>query len=253
MVAGGRSRAWVALLLVAIGARPTAAAASEGESLGPVLVAPLQGSEQHRAARGAEVDLALRDSLRARGIAAVEVDPVLGHALVACESRACVVQALGAAGARSSVVPALWARKGGGTELTLTLVRTEGRNLNVSGPVEGAAGPAAARLLDTLLGVGGATAPEVDPAGSAQRRQPNAWKAGPLLLLAGGTAAFVAIGVGAATKGEQQLDTTAVAVWSAVGAAAIAGGVAWRVVGAKRRRAAEVGLGPAKIDLRLRF
>ena len=73
-------------------------------------------------------------------------------------------------------------------------------------------------------------------------------------MLAGGSAAFIAIGVGAATKSEnQQLNTSAVAAWSAIGAAAIAGGIAWWVVGAKRRRAGAVGLRPTGIDLRLRF
>ena len=87
--------------------------------------------------------------------------------------------------------------------------------------------------------------------------------AGPAVLVAGGAAAFVAIGVGAATKNaDQQMNTSAVAAWATIGAAAIAGGVAWWVVGQKRRRkkhesggvlVPELALFPSKIDLRLRF
>jgi hypothetical protein len=82
-------------------------------------------------------------------------------------------------------------------------------------------------------------------------------------LIAGGAAAVVAIGVGAGVKGDdQQLNPSAVAAWAAVGAAAIGGGMAWWVVGEKRRRksgdlwgalAPELALHPTKIDLRLRF
>jgi hypothetical protein len=86
------------------------------------------------------------------------------------------------------------------------------------------------------------------------RGRPHAWKAGPIALLAGGAAAFIAIGVGAATKrDDQQLNRAAVATWSALGSAAIAGGIAWWVVGAKRRRAPKMTLRPGGIDLRLRF
>jgi hypothetical protein len=74
-------------------------------------------------------------------------------------------------------------------------------------------------------------------------------------LLTGGAAAFVAVGVGAATKGAgEQLNTAAVAGWSGVGAAALAGGIAWWVVGAKRRRQAPtITLHPGGVDLSLRF
>ena len=82
-------------------------------------------------------------------------------------------------------------------------------------------------------------------------------------MIVGGAAAIAAIGVGAGVKGDdQQLNASAVAAWAAVGAAAIGGGIAWWVVGEKRRRkngdsrgalAPELGLHPSKIDLRLRF
>ena len=58
----------------------------------------------------------------------------------------------------------------------------------------------------------------------------------------------------AATKGQdEQLNTSAVAGWSVAGAAAIGAGIAWWVVGAKRRRAPTISLRPTGIDLRLRF
>ena len=68
-------------------------------------------------------------------------------------------------------------------------------------------------------------------------------------------AAELAIGFGAATKGAgEQLNAAAVAGWSAVGAAALAGGIAWWVVGAKRRKQAPtITLHPTGVDLSLRF
>ena len=95
------------------------------------------------------------------------------------------------------------------------------------------------------------------------RGRPRAWMAGPIVLIGGGVAAFVAIGVSAGVKSDnQQLNTAAVAAWATIGAAAIAGGAAWWVVGERRRRperesagalAPEIALRPTKIDLRLRF
>ena len=92
---------------------------------------------------------------------------------------------------------------------------------------------------------------------------PHAWKAGPVVLIAGGAAAVIAVGVAAGIKDDtQQLNSGAVAAWSAVGAAAIAGGIAWWVVGEKRRQrkteptsalAPTIAFHPTGIDLRLRF
>ena len=78
--------------------------ASEGAGVGPVLVAPLQGSESLRVSHAAEVEESLVRALSSRGLAVAEADAVLGHALVACQSRACVEKALTAAGAEASVV-----------------------------------------------------------------------------------------------------------------------------------------------------
>ena len=82
-------------------------------------------------------------------------------------------------------------------------------------------------------------------------------------MIVGGVGVFVGVGVAAGIKSDsQQLNTAAVAAWSAVGAAAIGGGVAWWVVGEKRRRrkvgstgvlAPAIGFRPSGIDLRLRF
>ena len=100
-----------------------------------------------------------------------------------------------------------------------------------------------------------APAPEPEPEPEPAKKHPHAWKAGPIVLLAAGAAAFIAVGDGAATKGDhQQLNSAAVGVWSAVGAAAMAGGITWWVVGAKRRqRAPTLALHPRGVDLRLRF
>jgi hypothetical protein len=180
---------------------------------------------------------------------------LLGQAVVACQTPECVEQALDAAGAELAVVPAIWARDGG-EELTLTLVQRLTRNLNASASVGDDPSAAAAALVDELLARRAvpALASAPAPTSAPEAKHPHAWKAGPTLLITAGAAAFVAIGVGAATKSDtQQLDTTAVAAWSAVGAAAIAGGIAWWVVGSKRRRAPAVSLRPTGIDLRLRF
>ena len=137
---------------------------------------------------------------------------------------------------------------------------------------------AAEDLLDQLLARQAATGAVAEPAvaepreldasrhsgGSASEvAHPHAWKAGPILLIAGGVTAFVAVGVAAAIRSDdQQLNTAAVATWSAIGAAAIGGGTAWWVVGKKRRqqgteagriKAPAIGLSPTRIDLRLRF
>ena len=95
------------------------------------------------------------------------------------------------------------------------------------------------------------------------RGRPHAWKAGPIVLIAGGVAAFVAIGVGAGTLDDhQRLNGSAVGAWAAMGAAAIGGGIAWWVVGERRRRkkgdpraalTPELAFQPTKIDLTLRF
>ena len=223
----------------------------------PVLVTPVQGSESLRAERQERVADAVGRALEARGYSVAVSQEILSQAVVACQSPECVEQALDAAGAEFAIVPAIWLQESGDMELTLTLVQRLGRNLNASGPVGEDLSAAASTLVGDLLAQRAASvpvrasAPEPAPA----PKHPHAWKAGPIILIAGGAAAFIAIGVGAATKRDnQQLNTTAVAVWSAVGAAAVAGGIAWWVVGSKRRRKAPtVGLHPSGIDLRLRF
>lgn len=186
-------------------------------------------------------------ALESRGYALASPEEPLGQAVVVCQTPECITQALDAARVELAVVPALWSEEGEAPELTLTLVQRLGRNLNASAPLGSELSAAASVLVDELFMQRAAPAPA--------KKHPHAWKAGPSVLLAGGAAAFIALGVGAATKGEhQQLNTAAVAAWSAVGAAAIAGGIAWWVVGAKRRRGApSVALYPSGFDLRLRF
>jgi hypothetical protein len=238
----------------------------------PVLVAPVQGSEALRTQHADRVASAVRQALEARGHDVTVAQESLGHAVVACQTPECVEQALDAAGVAFAIVPALWSRTSGGEELTLTLLQRTGRSLNASGAVGDDLPVTAADLIDELFAkrlAAEAASPSVEAGAPAPERarapatHPHAWRAGPILLIAGGAAAFVAIGVAAGVKSEsQQLDSAAVAAWSTVGAAAIAGGIAWWVVGEKQRRkrsesasaaSRAVCLRPTGIDLKLRF
>jgi hypothetical protein len=194
-------------------------------------------------------------------------EELLRQAVVACQTPECVEQALDAAGAAFAIVPAIWSRESGGEELTLTLLQKSGRNLNANGVVGEDLSGTAANLVDELLARRAAAVPAVAvvPAAAApsEPAHPHAWKAGPIILIAGGTGALIAVGVAAGIRNDtQQLNTGAVAAWSAIGAAAIAGGIAWWVVGEKRRRpraesthplAPAIAFSPTGIDLRLRF
>lgn len=266
---GGRKLVGVtAVAVLCTGPVPYAASASEPESSKgasrPVLVTSVQGSESLRAERHGRVFDSVRRALQARGYKVHTAQELLGRAVVACQSPECVAQALDAAEAEFAVVPAIWSESSGGEELTLTLIQRSGRNLNASRPVGADLSAAAAALVDDLLAQRALSAQvsvvAVDVAPKPKR--PHAWKAGPIVLIGSGAAAFIAIGVGAAARREdEQLNTSAVAAWSAIGAAAVAGGVAWWVVGAKRRRRAgqaaafppTLAVQPARIDLRLRF
>jgi hypothetical protein len=241
-----------------------------------VLLGPVQGSRSLRAAHRADVVLALRRALEARGLAALEPQITAADELIDCQTPECVERVLDAAGAELAIVPAIWSRGDGSRELTLTLLQGSKRSLNASGTVGDELAGVADGLVGDLLGqravlAAASAAASMDvpasarslPRGTDGSRRPHAWMAGPAVLVAGGAAAFIAIGVGAATKNaDQQMNTSAVAVWAALGAAAIGGGVAWWVVGQKRQRKThgsagalvpELALFPSKIDLRLRF
>jgi hypothetical protein len=236
----------------------------------PVVVSPVQGSEAARERHGERVAGAVRRALWARGYEETGSQELLGQAVVACQTPECVEQALDAASAAFAIVPAIWSRLSGGEELTLTLVQRSGRNLNASGVLGGELSATTAGLVDELLEQQAAAmaalasaAAAVALPGPTEPNHPHAWKAGPAILIAGGTAAVVAVGVAAGIRTDtQQINTAAAAAWSAIGAAAIAGGVAWWVVGEKRRRkktqpagarTATMALHPTGIDLRLRF
>ncbi|MDH3655782.1 MAG: hypothetical protein OEN21_16065, partial [Myxococcales bacterium] len=227
---------------------------------GSVLVAPVQGTASVRAQNGARVAAAVRRGLEVHGYHASRSQELLGRALVACQTPECIEQALDAAGAMFAIVPAIWLRESGGQEITLTLVKRSGRSWNATGVVGDDLAEVTVGLVEGLLARRAAavagTAAETETAAAAEngagneivtgtgtaarqagRGRPHAWKAGPIILIVGGAAAVVAIGVGAGVKGDhQQLDASAVAAWAAVGAAAIGGGIAWWVVGEKRRR-----------------
>ena len=235
-----------------------------------VLVAPVQGSEAARVRHGERVLGAVWRALLARGYREAVSPELLGSAVVACQIPECVEQALEAADAAFAIVPAIWSRESGGEELTLTLVQRSGRSLNANGVVGDDLPGVAADLVDELLARRAATGPSRNVEAAPPSRSsasgpahPHAWKAGPIILIAGGAAALVAVGVAAGIRNDtQQLNTGAVAAWSAIGAAAIAGGIAWWVVGEKRRRreaksttalVPAIAFRPTGIDLRLRF
>lgn len=264
----------LALLCVAgLAAVPVEAQESEAGSAGAsvsVLLAPVQGSRSRRDQDGARVAAAVRGAFEARGYQVSGSQELLGRAVVACQTPECIEQALDAAKAGFAIVPAIWSRKSGGEEVTLTLVQRSGRSLNASGMVGDELFGVTDGLVEELLarregaGTETGTGAETETGGrGGERGRPHAWKAGPIVLIAGGAIAIVAIGVGAGVKNDnQQLNTSAVAAWAAVGAAAIGGGIAWWVVGERRRRkngdaaaalAPELALQPTKIDLRLRF
>jgi hypothetical protein len=249
---------------------PGSASVPAAESVSvSVLVAPVQGSEAARVRHGERVLGAVWRALSARGYREAVSPELLGSAVVACQTPECVEQALEAADAAFAIVPAIWSRESGGEELTLTLVQESGRSLNANGVVGDDLPGVAANLVDELLTRRAAAGPsrEVEAAPPSRSSasgpaHPHAWKAGPIVLIAAGAAAFVAVGVAAGIRNDtQQLNTGAVAAWSAIGAAAIAGGIAWWVVGEKRRREPEsttavvpaIAFRPTGIDLRLRF
>lgn len=263
--------AWVVVMAAGpVGAQGSVAGSASAR--GSVLVAPVQGSEAARVQHGERVLGAVRRALEVRGFEVTGSQGLLGQAVVACRTPECAEQALDASGAVFAIVPAIWSRESGGEELTLTLVQRSGGNLNASRVVGDDLSGTAVDLVDELLArrveAGSAAPRELDalhrPRGPRPgERHPHAWKAGPIILIAGGAGAFIAIGVAAGVKSDsQQLNTAAVAAWSVIGAAAIGGGIAWWVVGEKRRRqraeptralAPAIAFRPARIDLRLRF
>jgi hypothetical protein len=286
MVAWGDRLAVAVVLCVVIDPGPVAAQGLGGVSepgsappsqtvpvpvKGSVLVTPVQGTETLRVQHGERVAGAVRGALRARGYPETGSQEWLGHAIVACQTPKCVEQALDAARAAFAIVPAIWSRESGGEELTLTLVQKSGRNLNANGVLDDDLPGVVAALVDELLERRGAPVVAAASEGAAPSEaasavapsHPHAWKAGPIILIAGGAAAVVAVAVAAGIRTDtQELNTAAAGAWLAIGAAAIGGGIAWWVVGEKRRRTKTQPSGalpltmavhPTGIDLRLRF
>jgi hypothetical protein len=119
-----------------------------------------------------------------------------------------------------------------------------------------------------------APASVIDPvaraAGLADEPKPaNYWKAGPALLLAGGVATLLAIGVKAAQRGcsssvdevcieRTEFNKAGLAIASVLAAGALIGGTSWWVLGRRRRREADgkrasLQLGDSQIHLRLDY
>ena len=246
-----------------------------------VLLGPVQGSDALRPLHGEPIANAVRQALVSRGYdVANNSHEAWGRRLVQCPTPECVEQALGGAEAAFAVVPAVWSRPDDAVELTLTLLQRTARSVNVSGVLAEEPLSTATMLVDTLLAQratlaagSGSTAAALPQGADGSSRlggpapsepvHPHAWKAGPAILLTAGATAFVAVGVAAGVRRDgQQLNDAAVGAWSAIGAAAIAGGIAWWVVGQKRRHSegasrgtqgAALAFQPTRIDLRLRF
>jgi len=206
MRARGRGWVWVAVAV----AVPAPASASEPVPAPvSVLVTPVQGSPSVSAERRARVVDAVGRALESHGYTVDVSHALLGQAVVACQSPECIEQTLDAADAELAIVPAVWSQKSVSVELTLTLLQRVGRNLNASGPVGADLSAAAEALVNELLVKRAAPVPprKADashrPRGSLSDgpKHRHAWKAGPIILLTGGAAAFIAIGVGAARKG----------------------------------------------------
>jgi len=164
----------------------------------PVLVGPVQGSEALRVRHGERLRSAVRRALEVRGYPVAAAQELLGQSVVACQTPECVEQVLDAAGAAFAIVPAIWSREHGDEELTLTLVQRSGRSLNAKGVVGDDLSGTAGDLVGDLLTRQAAAPRRVDaprrPRGSSMKpAHPHAWKAGPVILIAGGAAAVIAI------------------------------------------------------------
>lgn len=233
------------------------------------LIAPAQGNDSVRASLGAKALDAVANALRAHKITS-SVDVTLGETLVACEDPTCTEKALASARADIGFVLAAWKRRDTGeTELTLTLLDRNARSINARAIVGNRELTAvAAELVDTLLkrrDEGPTLTPLPSAAPSAKRD--NGWLAGPVVLLAAGAGLVTAAGVGVARKGcarrdaggcaqRRVVNTGTVAAVGALGAAALAGGITWWVVGKNKRRERKqvaVGISPSRVEFRLAY
>lgn len=245
-----------------------------------VLIGPVQGTEGVREIYQDRVCHALGQALAARGYRHA-VNRSGGRSLVTCSSPECSRAVLEHAGARFAIVPAVWARAEGRRELTLTLVGKSGRNVNAGTVLDRDLATTTATLVRLLLernaqeratDATGAewiarerhdaeegrpgTVPE-DRA-SPRPRFPHAWVAGPIALWAGAAATFVSVGAVAAMRDEaESLNRGAIAGWSVLGGAALAGGTTWWTIGHQRRnprvREFAIRVSPSGFDMRGRF
>jgi len=249
-----------------------------------VLVSEARGSPAARRIYSAAVRQALEEALADHDYRPAS-DRGHGDALVRCSTPECNERVLRAAESAFALVPAVWTKTDGRHELTLTLVQKSGRNLNEGTVLGRGLSSTVTILLARLLAQHAerAALPEVPwvlTSGSAStvgrgaragahardarndERAPRGWVAGPVLFLAAGAATFVTLGVVVGMRDEQQaVDRGAVAAWSSVGAAALAGGTAWWIVGRRKRQAREASrdalpslrVSPSGFDLRCWF
>jgi hypothetical protein len=263
------------LVLLCLGSWPATDASAQPKARSAALLTPTQGDPQAAQQYGARIGAAVRSALESQAVRVVSEAPV-GPSLVRCETPECMESLLVQAGAELGIVPALWHQpQTGGYELTLTFIERSGRTANV----EAMASPSAPEATVHKLvedGLERRTAPTsvVDPvaraAGLADEPNPvDYWKAGPALLIAGGVATLVAIGVKAAQRGcsssvdevcieRTEFNKAALATASVLAAGALIGGTSWWVLGRKRRREthgkhASLQLGDSQIHFRLDY
>ncbi len=211
----GFGAVWVAVILAA----PASAQESGGESASVPVSAPVPASESVPASvpesapasvsapasarDGARLAAAVRRGLEAHGYHASLSQELVGRAVVACQTPECIEQSLDAAGAAFAIVPAIWLRKSSGEEVTLTLVQRSGRSLNATGVVGDDLAGATVGLVEGLLarraeavaaaatesatGIGTETGTGTGTGTGGERGRPHAWKAGPIILIAGGS------------------------------------------------------------------
>ncbi len=270
---GWRPHMLFALLCLASWASANASAQKKERSA--ALLTPTQGDPEAAQQYGERIGAAVRTALESEGLRVVSEAP-FGPSLVRCETPECMESLLVQTGAELGIVPALWRRpQAAGYELTLTFIERSGRTANVEAMVNPSAPEATVHeLVEDGLVHRVARASVVDPVARAagladEPNRPDYWKAGPALLIAGGVATFIAIGVKAAQRGcsstvdevcieRTEFNKASLATASVLAAGALLGGTSWWVVGRKRRREADgklasLRLGDSQIHFRLDY
>lgn len=263
------------LVLLCLGSWAALDASAQPKARTAALLTPTQGDPQAAQQYGERIGAAVRSALESQAVRVVSEAP-LGASLVQCETPECMESLLVQAGAELGIVPALWRQpQTGGYELTLTFIERSGRTANLEAMANPSDPEATVQeLVEDGLERRMAPASLVDPVARAagladEPNTGNYWKAGPTLLIAGGIATLVAIGVKAAQRGcsstvdevcveRTEFNKAGLATASVLAAGALVGGTSWWVLGRKRRREADgkrasLSLGDSQIHFRLDY